>query len=91
MGLFGLFGRKKEVELNKVKDDNKEKFLREPNDNEEGILQFENLNFKLAVIQVLMYDLNLFILLAFQLVLIILTSYNLLGGLLFLKLQGHQS
>ena len=59
MGLFGLFGRKKEVELNKVKDDNKEKFLREPNDNEEGILQFENLNFKLAVIQVLMYDLNL--------------------------------
>ena len=52
MGLFGLFGRKKEVELNKVKDDNKEKFLREPNDNEEGILQFENLNFKLAVIQV---------------------------------------
>lgn len=38
-----------------------------------------------------MYDLNLFILLAFQLVLIILTSYNLLGGLLFLKLQGHQS
>ena len=59
MGLFGLFGRKKEVGLNKVKDDNKEKFLREPNDNEEGILQFENLNFKLAVIQVLMYDLNL--------------------------------
>ena len=51
MGLFGLFGR--------IKDDNKEKFLREPNDNEEGILQFENLNFKLAVIQVLMYDLNL--------------------------------
>lgn len=50
---------KKEVELNKIKDDNKEKFLREPNDNEEGILQFENLNFKLAVIQVLMYDLNL--------------------------------
>ena len=59
MGLFGLFGRKKEVELNKVKDDNKEKFLREPDDNGEGILQFENLNFKLAVIQVLMYDLNL--------------------------------
>ena len=59
MGLFGLFGRKKEVELNRVKDDNKEKFLRELNDNEEGILQFENLNFKLAVIQVLMYDLNL--------------------------------
>ena len=59
MGLFGLFGRKKEAELNKVKDDNKEKFLSEPNDNEEGILQFENLNFKLAVIQVLMYDLNL--------------------------------
>ena len=29
MGLFGLFGRKKEVELDKVKDDNKEKFLRE--------------------------------------------------------------
>ena len=44
MGLFGLFGRKKEVELNKVKDDNKEKFLREPGDNNtEGILQFENL------------------------------------------------
>ena len=60
MGLFGLFGRKKEVELDKVKDDNKEKFLREPGDNNtEGILQFENLNFKLAVIQVLMYDLNL--------------------------------
>ena len=59
MGLFGLFGRKKEVELKKVKDDNKEKCLREPNDNEEGILQFENLNFKLAVIQALMYDLNL--------------------------------
>lgn len=60
MGLFGLFGRKKEVELDKVKDDNKEKFLREPEDNNaEGILQFENLNFKLAVIQVLMYDLNL--------------------------------
>ena len=49
MGLFGLFGIKKEVELDKVKDDN----------NTEGILQFENLNFKLAVIQVLMYDLNL--------------------------------
>lgn len=45
MGLFGLFGRKKEVEL----DDNIT----------EGILQFENLNLKLAVIQVLMYDLNL--------------------------------
>ena len=44
-GLFGLFGRKKEVEL----DDNIT----------EGILQFENLNLKLAVIQVLMYDLNL--------------------------------
>ena len=48
MGLFGLFGRKKEVELDKVRDDNGE-----------GILQFENLNFKLAVIQVLMYDLDL--------------------------------
>ena len=60
MGLFGLFGRKKEVELDKVKDDNKEKFLREPGDNNtEGILQFENLNLKLAIIQVLMYDLNL--------------------------------
>lgn len=35
MGLFGLFGRKKEVEL----DDNIT----------EGILQFENLNLKLAV------------------------------------------
>ena len=34
MGLFGLFGRKREVELNKVKDDNKEKFLREPGDNQ---------------------------------------------------------
>ena len=45
MWLFGLFGRKKEVEL----DDNIT----------EGILQFENLNLKLAVIQVLMYDLNL--------------------------------
>ena len=45
MGLFGLFGKKKEVEL----DDNIT----------EGILQFENLNLKLAVIQVLMYDLNL--------------------------------
>ena len=41
MGLFGLFRRKKEVELDKVKDDNKEKFLREPRDNNaEGILQF---------------------------------------------------
>ena len=29
MGLFGLFRRKKEVELDKVKDDNKEKLLRE--------------------------------------------------------------
>ena len=46
MGLFGLFGRKKEVEL----DDNIT----------EGILQFENLNLKLAVIQVLMYDLGQF-------------------------------
>ena len=34
----------------KVKDDNKEKFLRELGDNNtEGFLQFENLNFKLAV------------------------------------------
>ena len=49
MGLCVMFGIKKEVELDKVIDVN----------NTEGILQFENLNFKLAVIQVLMYDLNL--------------------------------
>ena len=42
---YGLFRRKKEAELDKVKDDNKEKFLREPDDNEEGNLRFENLNF----------------------------------------------
>ena len=33
MGLFGRLGRKKEVELDKLKEDNKEKVLREPGNN----------------------------------------------------------
>ena len=33
MGLFGLFGRKKEVELDKVKDYNKENVLIKPDNN----------------------------------------------------------
>lgn len=60
MGLFGLFGREKEFELDKVKDVKKEKFLREYSDNNtEEILYFDNLNFKLAIVEVLMYELNL--------------------------------
>ena len=54
MGLFGLFGREKEFELDKVKDVKKEKFLREYSDNNtEEILYFDNLNFKLAIVEVL--------------------------------------
>ena len=59
MGLFGVLGGKK-FKLDKVKDLEKEKCLRESSDNNtEEILYFNNLNFKLAIIEVLMYELNL--------------------------------
>lgn len=59
MGLFRVLGGKK-FKLDKVKDLEKEKCLRESSDNNtEEILYFNNLNFKLAIIEVLMYELNL--------------------------------
>lgn len=69
MGLFDIFKKKDVVSckeeidsIEKFKEEykNGENFLKESNDdNTEGVLYFDNLNFKLAIIEVLMYDLNL--------------------------------
>ena len=65
MGLFDMFKKKEVVSyeeidpIEKHECKNKENLLRESGDNTEEILHFDNLNFKLAIIEILMYDLNL--------------------------------